>query len=61
MYSSFFNGFYTTLGAIAAIAVVLPIYHAVNIPCYILRQKKKCSYRKDCDCGCESVTPPSFD
>ena len=61
MYSQqFVNGFVTTLGAIAAIALVFPVYHATNVACSKLR-KKKCSYKQDCKCGCESVTHPCVD
>lgn len=60
MYSQqFVNGFFTTLGAVSALALVFPFYHATNVACCKLRQKRKCSYRQDCNCGCETVVPPN--
>lgn len=62
MYScsqQFIGGFFTTLGALTAISLMFPFYHAANVACSrIIQKQRKCSYRQDCKCGCENVVAP---
>ena len=52
----FSSGFFTTLGAVSALALLYPVYHTSQVLCSRLFRKRRCNKT---ECVCVPVTSTS--